>query len=138
MPKLAQLRGDSLALGAGIGIVFRVVEPIEGSGVRTLASFRWHLKEAGAARLRVRSLPERFPAVLRRTDAGEAYYFAGDFADNPLDMTAVPFAGYPTLKRWIEAGRLAPAEDSFYWRFYAPMMTRLLDHIGGEQPGDRP
>jgi len=100
-------------------------------GTRTLASFRWHATPAGEARLRARGLPSRFPAVTLRTAAGlgPAYYFAGDFADNPMDDGAIPFAGYPAVRRWMEAARFSPAEDSFYWRFYAPLMTRLLAQL---------
>ncbi len=100
-------------------------------GTRALAAFHWHTTPAGTARLRARSLPERFVAVTRRAlpGAGPAYYFAGDFADNPMHDRAVPFAGYPAVRRWMEAARLSPAEDSFYWRFYAPMMTRLLAQV---------
>ena len=39
----------------------------------------------------------------------------------------MPFAGYTTFKRWFEAMRVAPSESEFYWRFYVPLMTRLLE-----------
>jgi hypothetical protein len=108
---------------------FDIVTPR--TGTRTLAHFRWHPTPAGAERLRARGLPARFAAVTRRAapGSGPAYYFAGDFADNPMQGGAVPFAGYPALRRWMEAARLSPAEDSFYWRFYAPLMTRLLAQV---------
>ena len=100
---------------------FDVVVPH--SGTEVLASFHWHLTGAGVDRMRERGLPLRFPAVLRR---GRAHYFAGDFADNPLDATRVPLAGFAAAKRWLEGAKLAPSEDAFFWRFYAPMMTELL------------
>ena len=103
---------------------FDVVEPR--SGTEVLASYQWHLTGAGVDRLRARGLPLRFPAVLRR---GTAHYFAGDFADNPLETTPVPFAGFLRLKRWVEGAKLAPSEDAFYWRFYVPLMTQLLDTV---------
>ena len=78
------------------------------------------------ARLRERGLPLRFPAVLRR---GTAHYFAGDFADNPLETTPVPFAGFLTGKRWVEGAKLTPSEEAFYWRFFVPLMTRLLETV---------
>jgi len=98
-------------------------------GTRVLASYRWNLTERGRERLRARGLPERFPAVCRRLapGGGVAYYFAGDFADNPAAATPMPFAGYLGFKRYVEALRIAPSDGEFYWRFYAPMMTRLLD-----------
>jgi len=94
-----------------------------------LASFVWHLKESGRQRLSDRKLPERFAAVTRRTTprGGVAWYFAGDFADNPLDPRPVPFAGYVAFRHLVEGLKLAPSETAFYWRFYVPMMETILD-----------
>jgi hypothetical protein len=97
-----------------------------------LASFVWHPKEAGRARLAARRLPARFPAVTRRVPrgGGAAWYFAGDFADNPLDPRPVPFAGYLAFRHFVEGLKLAPSETSFYWRFYVPMMESILNDAG--------
>jgi hypothetical protein len=105
---------------------FDIVIPAEGT--QLLARFQWHVTPAGAERLRARKLPESFPAVTRRAAPAEgtAYYFAGDFADNPMPYTQVPFAGYPTSMRWLHGAALAPSEMAFYWRFYYPTMERLL------------
>ncbi len=111
-------------------------------GTEVLASFSWHLTDAGRGRLERRGLPARFPAVTRKRSpsGGAAYYFAGDFADNPLERPPVPLAGYLRARRALERIKIAPSEGAFYWRFYAPMMTRLLDELasrGGrsERPG---
>ncbi len=106
---------------------FDVVEAAPGSEI--LASFRWSLTAEGAGRLRARGLPARFPAVVRtrgRTGAGTTYYFGGDFADNPLRVGRVPFAGYLAFRRWIEGAKLAPSEEAFFWRFYAPLLEGIL------------
>lgn len=106
---------------------FDVVEAAPDSEV--LASFQWSLTPAGEERLRVRGLPARFPAVVRtrgRTGAGTTYYFGGDFADNPLREGRVPFAGYLAFRRWLEGAKLAPSEESFFWRFYAPMLEGIV------------
>ena len=123
-PLLARAR-DGIAYPYWFDVV--TVRP----GTATLASFRWHATAAGEARLRARGLPARFAAVTRRTSPGQgpAYYFAGDFADNPMRDASIPFAGYPTVRRWLESAKLSPSEDSFYWCFYAPMMTRLIEEI---------
>jgi len=122
---------DPLLASADDGVAypfwFDVVEAR--AGARTLASYRWHLTPAGKERLEARGLPERFPAVVR-APRGNAYYFAGDFADNPMPDRAMPFAGYLTLMRWFESLRLAPSEQSFYWRFYVPLMTGLIEESG--------
>jgi hypothetical protein len=100
----------------------------DASDTRRLASFQWHLSSAGRERLTARGLPERFAAVTRRAYAGggAAWYFAGDFADNPMDPRPVPFLGYARFRRDVEALKLAPSETAFYWRFYVPMMETIL------------
>lgn len=104
---------------------FDVVEARPGAQV--LARFAWHATPAGRARLRDRGLPLEFPAVTRRKGGpGSAWYFAGDFADNPMDPNPVPFRGYLTLRRVIERYKLAPSESAFFWTFYAPLMENIL------------
>lgn len=94
---------------------------------RVLASYHWKPTAAGRERLRARGLPEGFPAVVRRNHAAaDSFYFAGDFVDNPLPARRVPLAGYPAAMRWLEGARIAPAESAFYWRFYVPLMRRVL------------
>ena len=101
---------------------------VEESGATRAASFQWHLTPAGRARLLARKLPERFPAVTRNPSpaGGTAWYFAGDFADNPMDPRPVPFLGYTVFRRVSEGLKLAPSETAFYWRFYVPMMEAIL------------
>jgi len=103
------------------------------TGTTALASFQWHPTEAGRRRLAARRLPERFPAVTRRGGraGGSAWYFAGDFADNPLDPRPVPFAGYASFRRIAEGLKAAPSETAFYWRFYVPLMTSILRDAEG-------
>jgi hypothetical protein len=124
---------DDLLAGASDGTSYPYwLDVVETSPeARTLASFQWHLTESGRTRLKVRGLPERFAAVTRRVTprAGAAYYFAGDFADNPMPDEPVPLAGYLTLRKWMEFAKLSPSELAFYWRFYVPMMVRLTDSV---------
>jgi hypothetical protein len=105
----------------------------EDAAATRLASFQWHLADAGRERLKARGLPERFPAVIRRTAAGggAAWYFAGDFADNPMDPRPVPFLGYTRFRHTVEAMKIAPSETAFYWRFYVPMMETILRDAEG-------
>jgi hypothetical protein len=120
---------EEAADGTSYPYWFDVVEAARGTEV--LATFRWTLEAAGRARLAARGLPEVFPAVTRRgaPKRGVGWYFAGDFADNPMPDGRVPLAGYLTARRWIERLKFSPSELEFYWRFYAPMMTRLLDGV---------
>lgn len=124
---------DPLLAGASDGVPypywFDVVHA--DPDAKRLASFRWRLTASGIERLKARGLPERFPAITRRRGegGGVAYYFAGDFADNPMPDYEVPFAGYATVLKWLHGAALAPSEMSFYWRFYFPTMERLLGDL---------
>lgn len=124
---------DALLAGSADGVPYPYWFDIvsAGAGTEVLATFRWNLTERGRARLSARGLPSRFPAVTRRADpsGGAAYYFAGDFADNPMDDAAVPFAGYRSIRRWTESLKLAPSETAFFWSFYSPLMDRLLGEV---------
>jgi hypothetical protein len=108
---------------------FDVVE--RAAGTEVLASFRFRLTAAGSARLKARGLPEVFPAVTRRRHetGGAAYYFAGDFSDNPMFDVPVPLAGWPLALRWLHGLSVGPSETAFYWRFYVPMVSRLLEDL---------
>lgn len=124
---------DPLVARAADGIPypfwFDVVEAQPGTKV--LATYRWNLDATGLDRLRTRKLPTVFPAVTRRDapGGGRAIYFAGDFADNPLETAEVPFRGYLLARRILEAGAVAPSEGAFYWRFYVPVMRSVLDDL---------
>jgi hypothetical protein len=81
--------------------------------------------------MKARGLPSVFPAMTRRDapGGGRAIYFAGDFADNPMETAAVPFAGYLRARRMLEGVAIAPSQNAFYWRFYAPVMQSLLHEL---------
>ena len=85
--------------------------------------------------MKARGLDERFAAVTRREPprGGAAWYFAGDFADNPMDPRPVPFAGYLAFRHFVEGIKLAPSQTAFYWRFYVPMMESILDDAGNSR-----
>jgi hypothetical protein len=133
---------DSTLAGAADGILypywFDVVE--RATDAELLATFTWRPTDAGRERLKARGLPETFPAVTvkRHDGGGRAFYFAGDFADNPLETAEVPFAGYLTFRRWIEAVKVAPSENAFYWRFYVPLVDRLVRDAAARRRGEGP
>jgi hypothetical protein len=43
-----------------------------------------------------------------------------------MDPRPVPFLGYLAFRHAVERLKLAPSETAFYWRFYVPMMERIL------------
>ena len=76
----------------------------------------------GEKKLADHGLPRRFPAVTRRW---EAWYFAGDFVDNSIELGSPERALLLPLRRF-GAGCGGGAEQSFFWGWYAPIVSRLL------------
>jgi hypothetical protein len=77
---------------------------------------------AGEKKLTDHGLTRRFPAVTRRWDA---WYFAGDFVDNTIDLGNPERAWLLPLRR-VAAGCGGGPEATFFWGWYAPIVSRLL------------
>jgi hypothetical protein len=77
---------------------------------------------AGEQKLVAHGLSRRFPAVTRRW---EAWYFAGDFVDNAIDLGSPERAWVLPMRRAM-VGCGAAGDESFFWGWYAPIVSRLL------------
>ena len=91
----------------------------------SLADFVISTNASGAAELAKYGIPSRFPAILRHVGNDyEFYYFSGDFCNNPISYTSSYFKGAALLHR------LAPQatnRSSFFWSFYRPLLTYILE-----------
>ncbi len=77
---------------------------------------------AGEKELAAHGLSRRFPAVTRRWNA---WYFAGDFVDNTMDLGDPERAWVLPLRRTTAACGGATDEASF-WEWYVPIVSRIL------------
>jgi len=106
---------------------FDIIQP--NSTINTqVASFRMDVNQKGHALLKANGLSAVFPAVLmhKKTDY-RFYYFSGDFCDNPVNLSSSYFKGIGAFK-WLFYDTSNPMErSSFFWNFYRPMMTTILD-----------
>jgi hypothetical protein len=93
-----------------------------------ISRFDISLNPNGAAELKKYNIPATFPAIIMHKDKDyQFYYFSGDFCDNPVGMTTSYFKGVGAF-RWLFYNSDDPAErKSFFWTFYRPMMTHLLE-----------
>jgi hypothetical protein len=78
---------------------------------------------AGERKLEAHGLSRRFPAVTRRRDA---WYFAGDFVDNALDLGSPEQAFVLGFRRERLACGSPTPEEEFFWGWYVPIVSRLL------------
>lgn len=93
---------------------------------QTLAHYYLQTTPSGEAILKKIGLKNTFPAIIGHQDYDYTfYYFAGDFADNPLTYKRSYFKGI----RWFREFFYDPTEPTdrsyFFWEYYLP----LLDHI---------
>lgn len=94
-----------------------------------VASFNISINAGGKALLEKHGIPSVFPAVLAHNGPDyKFYYFSGDFCDNPISMTTSYFKGIGFFK-WLFYNTSDPMERaSFFWNFYRPMMTKILNN----------
>jgi len=119
---------------------FDVVDPASIAPANgSLADFVIDVNPSGAALLARHGIPARFPAVLRHTGRDYGfYYFSGDFCDNPIAYASSYFKGAALLHR-LAAKSSGPADRRpFFWTFYRPLLTHILEEEYSRRQQDRP
>lgn len=91
-----------------------------------LANFKFHVNEKGDSILRAYNLKPIFPAVIEHTGDYRFYYFGGDFAESNINSKTAFFEGYHNLVSILN-GSNYNSNKKFYWSYYVPMMTKILD-----------
>jgi hypothetical protein len=104
---------------------FDVVSPqTEGS---ILAKYDINLTPEGRDELLRFNISKEFPAVIKYQGPYTSYYFAGDFADSPIQgMITNSFAGIHYLMKSIVFFDSSHSQHRFFWNFYYPMMENIL------------
>lgn len=77
--------------------------------------------------LKRNGIPPQFPAVIEhnRNDY-KFFYFAGDFADNPIAQAGSHFKGIRLFRKLFYNDDIAAERVSFFWEFYSPMVSKIL------------
>lgn len=104
---------------------------VEAAGAAVLAVYAWHLTPRGDSLFQTAGIPQRAGAVFAyKAGAARTYYLAGDFSN----LSRVPAW---TRLRWGASlhravpGWWLPPQESFFWRGYVPLLTRILDWASG-------
>ncbi|MDA3954884.1 MAG: hypothetical protein PF485_14650 [Bacteroidales bacterium] len=97
-----------------------------GNKNKVLANFKIHVNAKGDSLLRHYNLKPVFPAVIEHKNDYNFYYFGGDFAENSINSKTAFFEGYHNLVSLLQ-GSNYNSSDKFYWQFYVPMMTKIMD-----------
>jgi len=95
---------------------------------KVAAKFDLSLNSKGRAELAKFGIPASFPAVLHQNAIQpKFYYFSGDFCDNPISMTTSYFKGIGMFKFLFYNTEDPMERKSFFWNFYKPLITNILD-----------
>ncbi|WP_026815238.1 hypothetical protein [Arenibacter certesii] len=93
------------------------------------ASYNLSLLPEGSKELEKYSIPETFPAITRHLgDDYRFFYFSGDFSDNPIKFNSSYFKGIGFFKGFFFDDRDPLERGSFFWNFYKPMVTQILEN----------
>lgn len=105
---------------------FDIVEP--GALYEVPAHYRIATMPRGDSLLAHYGIPGRFPAVLlSRQPEQPIFYFAGDFADNPITVNFfAKLWGIERVAGWVLASNNPMDPQNFFWRYYLPLMTHIL------------
>ncbi len=102
---------------------FEVVDP---GNNKVVSTFKIHVNDLGDSILTSNSIPNQFPAVLESSTEYPHFYFAGNFSNNPIYLRTAYFSDYEKFCQKIGVPFLNK-KRYFYWHFYQPLMTHILD-----------
>jgi len=88
--------------------------------------YKIHTNYIGDSILKANSIPNTFPAVISGVEDYPYYYFAGDFADNPISLSLSKFKKSQIISS-LTYGSSIQERNSFFWNFYHPLMTTILN-----------
>jgi hypothetical protein len=97
------------------------------------ASFNIDANQKGDSILNRYSLNPSFPAILSHEKDYRFYYFAGDFADNPIVKETAYFKGVKTIERWLNSDRKCE-RTNFFWEYYLPLMEGIIENTNKSNP----
>jgi hypothetical protein len=93
-----------------------------------VSNFDIATNENGLEELSKYGIPGSFPAVTRHLGEDyQFYYFSGDFADNPVTITSSYFKWIGLFKGLFYDDRNVMERSSFFWNFYKPLLTTILE-----------
>lgn len=98
------------------------------SRVNKIVSFyNIEVNKNGRKILEKNGIPSQFPAIIEhnRTDY-KFFYFAGDFADNPIALNASSFKGIRFFRKLFYDNSIASERISFFWEFYYPLINTII------------
>lgn len=97
------------------------------SSASVAAYFDLHCTSSGKEKLIRDSIPLSFPAVVYSDNGATKFYFAGDFADNDVEMFLTRYWNVELILGKAFSFYYITDQTRFFWRFYLPMMREIFD-----------
>lgn len=94
---------------------------------KPMAIFDVRCRESGTKKMKASGLNLSFPAIVASDSSHRNFYFAGDFADNNVSLTLTPSWGEEYILERLYYFYMVSDQSRFYWRFYVPFMSNVLD-----------
>ncbi|MDX2445002.1 MAG: hypothetical protein QNK30_14500 [Bacteroidales bacterium] len=99
---------------------------------KVTSTYRIHTNSIGDSLLSRFFIPHEFPAVIESSTNSPFYYFCGDFSDNKVR----PFSAYckniENMPSRILYSEEASDHRKFFWKFYRPMLTNIMNSYTSE------
>ncbi len=97
------------------------------SSAKVIAQFEMQCTRSGKEKVLSAGLPLVFPAVVISDSTAQNLYFAGDFADNKVEMLLTHYWNVEYLLGKLFSFYFVSDQTRFFWRFYLPLMKEVLD-----------
>jgi hypothetical protein len=83
----------------------------------------------GDSIMKANGILKDFPAVIEHYDIDyKFYYFAGDFADNPISTYTSKFRGIRQVHSLFFSENTKGERTDFFWNYYTPLIQHILQH----------
>lgn len=93
------------------------------------AKYHLYTLPKGDSLLASLGLSANFPAILSHDSTDyRFYYFAGDFADNPIQFKRSYFRGIRFFREFFYDPTEPTDRHYFFWEYYLPLLDYLLEH----------
>ncbi|KAB2866437.1 MAG: hypothetical protein F9K37_14145 [Bacteroidales bacterium] len=97
---------------------------------KVCANYRIDLTETGIEQLSKHGLSGQFPAVIQATENEPTFYFAGDFAENPVVSFTAKMSFGKQLNRLFSKKN---EKTIFFDTFYTPLIENILSDYYSNQ-----
>jgi hypothetical protein len=113
---------------------FDIISLPKGSPLEVISYYKLYTTERGDSILDYHEIPTTFPAnVYLPGDNYRFFYFAGDFADNPISFGATYFRWIENLNMFMYNNQDWMDRRKFFWNYYQPMMSEILGSYYAEK-----